>query len=275
MVWFGQCIIGPPGSGKTTYTAAMAEYLEEQGRKFAAVNLDPANDELPYKASVDISELIRVTDVMETFKLGPNGALIYCIEYLETNFDWLQTKLKDLSSDTYLLIDCPGQVELYTHYTGIRNILHTLQREDFRLTAVHLVDGVYCADPAKYIAILLTSLSSMINVEMPHVNVLSKFDLIDPALLAFDTDYYTGVMDLEKLCEIMGEDRFLERHRGLNKAIAAVVEDYALVGFHTLNVRDKKSLRKVLAETDKANGWMFGQATERLVQEYAAGPRMG
>lgn len=275
MVWFGQCIIGPPGSGKTTYTAAMAEYLEGQGRKFAIVNLDPANEELPYKAAIDLSELIRVTDVMETLKLGPNGALIYCIEYLETNLDWLQAKLKDFSSDTYFLIDCPGQVELYTHHTAVRNILQTLQHEDFRLTAVHLVDGVYCADPAKYIAILLTSLSAMINVEMPHVNVLSKFDLVDPASLAFDADYYTGVMDLEKLCELMGEDRFLARYRGLSKAIAGVIEDYALVGFHPLNVKDKKSLRRILAETDKGNGWMFGQATERLAQEHAMEPRMG
>ncbi|OQR67254.1 GPN-loop GTPase 2-like [Tropilaelaps mercedesae] len=275
MVWFGQCVIGPPGSGKTTYTAAMAEYLEGKGRKFAIINLDPANEDLPYKAAVDLSELIRVTDVMETFKLGPNGALIYCIEYLETNLDWLQTKLKELSSDTYLLIDCPGQVELYTHHSSVRNILQTLQYEDIRLTAVHLVDGVYCADPAKYIAILLTSLSAMINIEMPHVNVLTKFDLVDSAALLFDTEYYTGVMDLEKLCEVMGEDRFLARHRGLSRAIAGVIEDYALVNFHPLNVKDKKSLRRILAETDKANGWMFGQATERIAQEHAAGPRMG
>lgn len=275
MVWFGQCIIGPPGSGKTTYTMAMAEYVQGQGRKVAIVNLDPANDELPYKAAIDLSELIRVTEVMETLKLGPNGALIYCIEYLEANLDWLQTKLKDISSDTYILIDCPGQVELYTHHTAIRNILHSLQREDFRLAAVHLIDGIYCTDPSKYIAILLTSLTAMINVEMPHVNVLSKFDLVDSEALAFDTDYYTGVMDLERLCETMADDKFLTNYQGLSRAIAGVIEDYSLVAFHPLNVKDKKSLRKVLAETDKANGWMFGQVTERLAEEYAAGPRMG
>lgn len=49
----------------------------------------------------------------------------------------------------------------------------------FQLTAVHLVDSHYCADPAKFISVLCTSLSTMLHVELPHVNVLSKMDLIE------------------------------------------------------------------------------------------------
>lgn len=48
-----------------------------------------------------------------------------------------------------------------------------------QLTAVHLVDSHYCADPAKFISVLCTSLSTMLHVELPHVNVLSKMDLIE------------------------------------------------------------------------------------------------
>ncbi len=49
----------------------------------------------------------------------------------------------------------------------------------FKLTAVHLVDSHYCADPAKFISVLCTSLSTMLHVELPHVNILSKMDLIE------------------------------------------------------------------------------------------------
>lgn len=49
----------------------------------------------------------------------------------------------------------------------------------FKLTAVHLVDSHHCADPAKFISVLCTSLSTMLHVELPHVNVLSKMDLIE------------------------------------------------------------------------------------------------
>jgi hypothetical protein len=54
------------------------------------INLDPANDILPYKADIDISDLITISDVMDTLKLGPNGGLVYCMEYLEKNIDWLK-----------------------------------------------------------------------------------------------------------------------------------------------------------------------------------------
>lgn len=41
---FGQLVIGPPGSGKTTYCFAMKEYYEYFDRKCCIINLDPAND---------------------------------------------------------------------------------------------------------------------------------------------------------------------------------------------------------------------------------------
>ena len=33
-------------------------------------------------------------DVMEEHGLGPNGALVYCMEYLEQNVDWLLGRLE-------------------------------------------------------------------------------------------------------------------------------------------------------------------------------------
>lgn len=48
-----------------------------------------------------------------------------------------------------------------------------------QLAAVHLVDSHYCTDPGKFISVLCTSLSTMLHVELPHVNVLSKMDLIE------------------------------------------------------------------------------------------------
>ena len=108
---------------------------------------------------------------MESLKLGPNGGLIYCMEYLEKNFDWLLEKLNGLK-DCYLLFDCPGQVELFTHHNSVRNIFAKLTKAKHQLAAVHLVDSHYCCDPAKFIAILLTSLSTMLQVEL-----LIRFDV--------------------------------------------------------------------------------------------------
>ena len=57
---FGQIVIGPPGSGKTTYCDGMSQFLKSLGRNVAIVNLDPANEMIPYKADVDVAELIQV-----------------------------------------------------------------------------------------------------------------------------------------------------------------------------------------------------------------------
>ncbi|GER37511.1 GPN-loop GTPase [Striga asiatica] len=174
---FGQVVIGPPGSGKTTYCNGMSQFLQLVGRKVAVINLDPANDSLPYPfqfvlffafdsvlscqwfnvydCAINIEDLIKLSDVMGEHSLGPNG-------------------------DHYLLFDFPGQVELFfLHENAKRVIMKLIKKLNLRLTAVHLVDAHLCSDPGKYVSALLLSLSTMVHLELPHVNVLSKIDLIE------------------------------------------------------------------------------------------------
>ncbi len=69
---FGQLVIGSPGAGKTTYCNGMQQFLTALKRPVSVVNLDPANDTLPYDCAVDLRELITVSDVMKELELGPN-----------------------------------------------------------------------------------------------------------------------------------------------------------------------------------------------------------
>lgn len=65
---------------------------------------------MEYTCAVDISELIKHENVMEQHGFGPNGALLHCMEYLETHVNWLIDKVLNLK-DHYLIFDCPGQVK--------------------------------------------------------------------------------------------------------------------------------------------------------------------
>ncbi len=47
--------------------------------------------------------------------LGPNGAMLYCLQFLEENIEWLQEHIKSKAC-SFFLIDMPGQVELYTNH---------------------------------------------------------------------------------------------------------------------------------------------------------------
>lgn len=132
---FGQVVIGPPGSGKTTYCGAIKEFLAGVGRKVVIINMDPANENMPFAPDVDIFDLIHLTDVMDKLKLGPNGGLLYCMEFLEKNFEIFETKLREFQEEEYYFIfDFPGQVELYTHHDSVKNIIETLTKLDFRVS---------------------------------------------------------------------------------------------------------------------------------------------
>lgn len=256
-------MIGPPGSGKTTYCDGMSQFLRSLGRQVALFNLDPANEQVPYQAEVNISDLIQLEEVMAEFKLGPNGGLVYCMEFLEENFDWLVNKVKNHKSD-YLIIDCPGQVELYTHNAAVRNIIAKLEKMDVRLCAVHLVDAHYCSDPSKFISVCLTSLNTMLQIALPQVNVLSKVDLIEKyGKLQFNIDFYTDVLDLHYLVDAIADDPFMKKYKKLNEAMTELIENYSLVSFIPLDIRSKERMLNIRNSVDKANGYCFGSDEER------------
>lgn len=264
---FGQLVIGPPGSGKTTYVGAMADLLRALGRKVAIVNLDPANENMNYKAEVDVAELVRLEDVMDTMKLGPNGGLVYCMQFLLQNFAWLEGKLDAMEDGAYLLLDCPGQVELYTADSSVRELVELLAARDLRLCAVHLVDSHYCSDPAKFISVCLTSLTTMLQVSLPHVNLLSKVDLVEKfGKLQFNLDYYTEVLDLDYLLDTFPDDNFTRKYKRLNEALTGLINDYSLVNFLPVTVKSKERMIAASQVIDKANGYVFGSGEERSLR---------
>jgi GPN-loop GTPase len=121
------------------------------GRKCSVVNLDPANDRTNYTCALDVRDLVKLEEIMEDDELGPNGGILYAMEELEHNVDWLEEGLSSLGED-YVLFDCPGQVELFTHHSSLRNIFFRIQKLGYRV----------CIYPHQLLLLLLTlySLSS-------------------------------------------------------------------------------------------------------------------
>jgi GPN-loop GTPase len=89
----------------------------------------------------------------------------------------------------YLLIDCPGQVEFYVDARVMPAITRALEKRlQCSLCTVHLVDaGIATRDLPTYVSSCVLSLTTMIDHELPHVNVLSKWDTV-PADVLEDTD---------------------------------------------------------------------------------------
>lgn len=116
MTRYAQLVMGPAGTGKSTYCTTIQSHCAAIRRpNVHVINLDPAAEEevIAYQPSADICELISVEDVVEEIGLGPNGALVYCMEYLEKNLEWLEEVVEELGDDPYVIFDLPGQIELY------------------------------------------------------------------------------------------------------------------------------------------------------------------
>lgn len=212
---------------------------------------------------------------MEELHLGPNGALVYCMEYLLENMDWLQEQLEEFDDDEYLILDCPGQIELYTHIPVMNRIIDQLRLWGYgdKMVSVFIVDATFVTDVSKFISGSLLALSAMIAMQLPHVNVLSKCDLVEEASME-------KVLEMEsalQLWDVLGDhsgnvvsafgSRDLTREQKeitekanlrekkwnrLTEAICSLLDDFSMVGFVPLNINDEDSISHVLATVDHA-----------------------
>lgn len=244
------------------------------------MNLDPAAEEFEYEPDLDIKDLISLEDVMEEMGLGPNGGLIYCFEFLLQNLDFLTEAMDTLTDEYLIIIDMPGQIELYTHVPVVPELVRYLTKDgslNINLCAAYLLEATFVVDRAKFFAGTLSAMSAMLMLELPHVNIMSKMDLVkgtmtkremkkflapdvslieeaeesrkDPFGSVFPQklqDY--GDADPSDKDAIMAGGSF----KKLNKAVAQLIDDFSLVSFLQLDVQDEDSVGAILSYIDDA-----------------------
>ena len=250
---YAQLVIGPAGSGKSTYCQTIFQHCSALGQRRHCINLDPAADQFNYPVTADVQDLITVDDVMEELDLGPNGALMYCMEYLEDNMDdWLAEALEGFGEDDCVIFDCPGQIELYSHHTCFKSFVNKLRDWGWQTVAVYVLDATFITDGAKFIAGCLQAQSAMMLLELPHVNVLTKVDLME------DQNVLEPYLwpDHSRLAEELNENMPKE-YRKLNTMIAQLMDDYSLIAFAKLDISDEESVAEVLYRVD--NAIQFGE----------------
>lgn len=259
---FGQLVIGPPGAGKSTYCHGLQQFLGAIGRLACVVNLDCANDRLPYAAALDIRDFVTLEEVQSAHGLGPNGSMLAAMDHLAAQVDLFVAEVKRLGPKNYFVFDCPGQVELFTHHGALKRVFKRLEQQlDMRLAVVNLTDCFYITQPNQYVSVVLLALRTMLQFDLPQVNVLSKIDLLrNYGPLPFKLDYYLEVQDLEYLVDAEPPAGVLASAKieRLTRAFASLVEDFGLVEFTVLSVENKRSMIALLQRVDKANGYLFG-----------------
>lgn len=265
---YAQLVMGPAGSGKSTYCAALTANAQDCKRTINVVNLDPAAEFFNYQPIADIRDLIQLDDVMEDeeLKFGPNGGLVFAMEFMLDNAEWLEEALGE-DEDDYILFDCPGQIELYTHMNVMRRLADLLQAANFRICGIFVLDSHFMVDGGKFISGAMAALSVMVNLELPHVNVLSKVDLLSASSRA-QLDHFlepdTAVLTSSLQSGAMrGWD---QRYRGLSEALGRVLDDYSLVKFFPLDITSEENILDLLTMID--NSIQYGEDLDVKTRDY-------
>lgn len=265
MVFYGQLIIGAPGSGKSTFCKGMQDLLSTFKRKMCVINLDPINENEMYVANIDIKTFIDYRKLMKEYKLGPNAALLETFKQFDIQkiIDILINDYKD----HYLLIDCPGQTELFVNSESFKEILKKFSNNDMRLTSVNLSDCIHCVDKWSFLSNILFALNSMLFVELPTINVLSKFDMFSSYNADFNMEVFTEVLDIFKIIDFPektnnSNKKFIDKYTQLTFDLCNLITDYNLVTFIPLAVEDKKLMLNLLNHIDKANGFIFDDESD-------------
>lgn len=231
---YATVVIGPAGSGKSTLCTVLAEHYATKGRSTHICNFDPAAEDLLYNPSIDIRELISLDDAMEGKGLGPNGGLVFCMEYLLNQGEtWLSDQLGDHEED-FIIIDMPGQVEVLFNISAVPSFVHLLQRTGYNVVVLFLLDALATtADAGKFIAGCTFALSSMVCFECPFMNVLTKCDLLPPPVRADALEHFCSC-DFDYL----NLKPLPERWRAMVRTLTSVISDFNLVTFRPMDITD-------------------------------------
>lgn len=134
-------------------------------------------------------------------------------------------------------------VELYSHVPAISHIVAQLQRLGFRVSSTYLLDSQFVADAPKFISALLCCLSAMTSLELPHINVLTKCDLL-PSRKHLD-DFLDA--DAHALSHMLQQGTRPDFYR-LNSAICELADEWSMVQFMPLDPRDPDTIEMILAQ---------------------------
>ncbi|MFQ5908736.1 MAG: ATP/GTP-binding protein [Thermoplasmata archaeon] len=185
-------VVGTAGSGKSTLVEAYRAWAVLQGYDAITLNLDPGVEAMPYDADVDIRDWIRLSEIIEEYELGPNGAQIVAADLIAAHVKEVGQVLEGFETD-FILVDTPGQMELFTFRESSRVVIEAFGRDEGFL--LYLSDPILVKSPSGLVSSLLLSATAQFRHALPFLNILSKADILSEedlqTVLKWSTDPYS------------------------------------------------------------------------------------
>jgi hypothetical protein len=226
-------MVGTAGSGKTYLTKALADWFDFKNLENVIVNLDPGAENLPYNPEIDVRDYFTLEDIMLNYEVGPNGAQIIAADLISTKIEEIKDEI-DYHDVPYVLIDTPGQMELFTLRESSNLLVDTLGKE--RSVMVYLFDPIVAKTANGFLSLLFMSSSAVFRLNIPQIQVLAKADVLNETevekILRWSTDPESIFQSIHQAIErnISSELFHMLKDLGLFRPLLPVsaVENYGL-----------------------------------------------
>jgi GPN-loop GTPase len=166
--------------------------------------------------------------------------------------DWLHEQIGEDYNDDYIIFDLPGQIEIYTHMDIMRRFIEKLDDWHFRTIAVYTLDANFLTDGPKFIAGSMTALSTMVSLEIPQINLITKMDLISKRDKAAMEKFLEP--DSEEILGAEVETEWNKKYLKLTLGIGKVLDDFSLVKYFPLDIRRENALESLCSMVDRILG---------------------
>jgi hypothetical protein len=172
-------VIGMAGSGKTTFMQRLNAHMHEKQIPAYSINLDPGVTKLPYGANIDIRDTVNYKEVMKQYNLGPNGGIMTALNLFATRFDQVLGLVEKRAADLkYVLVDTPGQIEVFTWSASGTIICDSLATSQ-PTVVVYVVDTPRTASPITFMSNMMYACSIMYKTKLPFIVAFNKIDVCD------------------------------------------------------------------------------------------------
>lgn len=163
-------VLGPAGSGKSTFVREFSEFLRSLSYEVKCVNLDPASEPI-YKADVDVRDYVKTEVVMLEYGLGINGAMLKSADLM------LEFSQKLKVDAEFVLYDTPGQMEVFIYSESGLELVERLK--GVQTCGIFLIDSGMVKTPENLASAILQNVVVMLRLGIPTLTAISKSDLWD------------------------------------------------------------------------------------------------
>ena len=171
-----------PRTNAATFMQRVNSYLHSQNQPPYVLNLDPAVIHLPFEANIDIRDTVDYAEVMKQYNLGPNGGIMTALNLFTTKFDQVLGHVEKRANEvecvpvpfllsvahctlilfrptrSYVLLDTPGQIEIFT-WSASGSIITDALASALPTVVVYIIDTPRTTAPATFMSNMLYACS--------------------------------------------------------------------------------------------------------------------